>query len=110
MGRFSAFVGGVLCGATAYGSLSLWSQAEFARINHQIRSIHLELAGGAVKQLPPPEDTIGIFNVGPLAELRAKAVDAFKTKWNEGLRLSFDTIQKRLHASPSVDSVQESTN
>ena len=81
MGRISAFIGGILCGGTAYGSLSLWSQAEFSRIDHQIRSIHLELAGGSVKELPPPDQALGIFNTGPLAELKTKAVDTFRSKW-----------------------------
>mmetsp|Transcript_5366 Transcript_5366/g.6775 ORF Transcript_5366/g.6775 Transcript_5366/m.6775 type:complete len:130 (+) Transcript_5366:70-459(+) len=94
MGRLSAFLGGVLCGGAAYGSLSLWSQSEFSRIDHQIRAIHLELAGGSAKKLPAPES--GILNVGPLADFKDKALDSFRKKWNQSLRSTYEVIHDQL--------------
>mmetsp|Transcript_10421 Transcript_10421/g.11949 ORF Transcript_10421/g.11949 Transcript_10421/m.11949 type:complete len:116 (-) Transcript_10421:480-827(-) len=108
MGRISSFLGGVIFGGSAYAAVSLWSQSELSRIDHQVRSIHFELGGDSAEQPQQVPKQKGVFETGPLADFRDDAVDAFRKKWNHALRSSIDTVHSAL--KPKVVIVSNEMN
>ena len=67
-------------------------QTEFARVETEVRKLHLDLAGESASHLGQPKPVGGLFSVGPIADFRNNVSTSFRHNWNTGIRKGYDTI------------------
>lgn len=72
--------------------MSMYMQTEFAKVETEVRRLHLELAGESAKHLGKPRPVGGLFSVGPIADFRKSVGTSFRHNWNTGIRRGYESI------------------